>query len=63
MKKLILDPCTKTVYSFDSTFHKQIYGVTMGLPLGAVLAKIITNQRESTVVKELVDNLLIKLSI
>ena len=43
MKKLILDPCTKTVYSFDSTFHKQIYGVTMGLPLGAVLAKIITN--------------------
>ena len=45
MKKLILDACTKTVFSFDNTSHKQIYGVSMGLPLGAVLANIITNER------------------
>ena len=34
----------------------------MSLPLGAVLAKIITNKRESIIVTELVDNSLIKLS-
>ena len=33
----------------------------MSLPLGAVLAKIITNERESTIVTELVDNSLIQL--
>ena len=34
----------------------------MSLPLGVVLAKIITNECESTIVKELVDNSLTKLS-
>ena len=52
MKKIILDACTKTVFSFDNTSHKQIYGVSVGVPLGAVLENIITNERESTIVKE-----------
>ena len=63
MKKLILDACTKTVFSFNSKFYKQINGVrvSIGSPLGPVLANIIMAKLESTIVKELVDNSLIKL--
>ena len=32
MKKLILDAFTKTVFSFNSKFYKQINGVSMGSP-------------------------------
>ena len=60
MKKLILDACTKTVFSFNSKFYKQIDGVSMGSPLGPVLANIMT-ELESTIVKELVDKSLVKL--
>ena len=61
MKKLILDACTKTVFSFNSKFYKQIDGVSMGSPLGPVLANIIMAEFESTIVKELVDKSLVKL--
>ena len=61
MKKLILDACTKTVFSFNSKFYKQIDGVSMGSPLGPVLANIIMAEFESTTVKELVDKSLVKL--
>ena len=61
MKKLILDGSTKTVFSFNSKFYKQIDGVSMGLPLGPVLANIIMTELESTIVKELVDKSLVKL--
>ena len=61
MKKLILDICTKTVFSFNSKFYKQIDGVFMGSPLCPVLANIIMTELESTIVKELVDKSLVKL--
>ena len=61
MKKLILDACTKTVFSFNNTFYKQIDGVSMGSPLGLVLVNIIMTELESTVIKELVDKSLVKL--
>ena len=61
MKKLILDACTKTAFSFNNKFYKQIDGVSMGSPLGPVLANIIMTELESTVVKELVDKSIIKL--
>ena len=61
MKKLILDACTKTVFSFNNTFYKQIDGVSMGPSLGLVLANIIMTELESTVIKELVDKSLVKL--
>ena len=60
MKKLILDACTKTVFSHDNKFYKQINGVSMGSPLGPVLANIIMTEVESTIVKELVDKPLVK---
>ena len=41
MKKPILDAYTKTVFSFNSKFYKQIDSVSMGSPLGSVLANII----------------------
>ena len=61
MKKLILDACAKTVFSFNNKFYKQINGVSMGSPLGPVLANIIMTNLESTIVKELVDKSLVKL--
>ena len=61
MKKLILDACTKTVFSFNSKFYKQVDGVSIGSPLGPVLANIIMTKLESTTVKELVDKSLVKL--
>ena len=60
MKKLILDACTKTVFSFNNKFYKQIDGVSMGSPLGHVLANIIMTELESRTVKELVDKSLVK---
>ena len=61
MKKLIFDAYTKTIFSFKSKFYKQIDGVSMGSPLGPVLANIIMTELESTIVKELVDKSLVKL--
>ena len=60
MKELILDACTKTVFSFKSKFYRQIDGASMGSPLGPLLANIMT-ELESTIVKELVDKSLVKL--
>ena len=55
MKKLFLDACTKTVFSFNSKFYRQVVGIPLGSPLGPVLANIITTKLESTIVKELVN--------
>ena len=60
MKKLILDACTKTVFCFNNKFYKQIDGVSIGSPLGPVLANIMT-ELETTIVKELVNKTLVKL--
>ena len=54
MKKLILDSCTKTVFSFNSKFYKQVDGVSMGSPFGPVLANIIMTELERTIVKLLI---------
>ena len=63
MKKFILDACTKTVFSFNSKFYKQIDGVSMSSPLGPILANIIMTELGNTIVKELVDKSLVKLYI
>ena len=60
MKKFILDACTKTIFSFKRKFYKQIEEVSMGSPLGPVMANIIMAELESTIVKELLDKSLIK---
>ena len=60
MKKLILDACTKTVFSLNNKFYKKIDGVSIGLQLGTVLANIIMTKIESTIFKELVNKSLVK---
>ena len=41
LKKLILDCCTKTTFSFNNKRNNQMDGVCMGSSLGPVLANII----------------------
>ena len=60
MKKLIIDSCTKTAFSFNNKIYKQIDGVLMGSPLGPVLTNIIMTELEKIIVKDLVDKSLIK---
>ena len=53
LKKLLLDACQKTAFSFNGKIYKQTDGVSMGLSLGPVLANIIMTQMESEIVKSL----------
>ena len=55
MKKLIIDSCTKTAFSFNKKIYKQIDGVRMGSPLGPVLANIIVTELGKIILKDLVD--------
>ena len=54
LKKLLLDACTKTVFSFDNTLYEQIDGVSMGSCLAPVSANIILTEFEKVVVDDLV---------
>ena len=60
LKKLILDSCQKTTFTFDSTLYEQIEGVSMGASCGPVLANIILTELEKRVVHRLFDDDLIK---
>ena len=55
MKKLIIDSCTKTAFSFNKKIYKQIDEVRMGSPLGPVLANIIVTELGKIILKDLVD--------
>ena len=46
LKKLILDCCTKTTFSFNNKLYDQIEGVCMGSCLGPVLANTIMTEFE-----------------
>ena len=46
LKKLILDTCTKTAFSFNNKLYQQKDGVSMGSSLGPVLANIIMTELE-----------------
>ena len=49
LKKLILDCCSKTAFSFDNKFYEQTDGVFMGSSLGLVLTNIILTKFERVV--------------
>ena len=55
MKKLLLDSCTKTAFSFDNVLYEQCDGVSMGSSLGPVLANIIQTKFENVIVKPLIE--------
>ena len=54
LKKLILNCCSKTTFSFDNQLYEQTDGVSMGSSLGQVLANIILTELEKTVVSDLI---------
>ena len=59
LKKLILDSCNQTAFSFNNKIYEQI-AVSMGSSLGPVLANIILTEFEKLIVFDLVDSGLIK---
>ena len=60
LKKLILDSCKKTVFTFNNKLYEQTDGVSMGSSLGPVLANIIMTELEKHVVSKLIKNNVIK---
>ena len=60
LKKLILDSCTKTAFSFNNQLFEQIDGVSMGSALGPVLANIILSGFEKLIVSDLIKSGVIK---
>ena len=60
LKKLILDSCTKTAFSFNNILYQQKDGVSIGSSLGPVLANIIMTELEDVVIKPLITNGTIK---
>ena len=60
LKKLILDSCRKTIFSFNNKLYKQLDGVSMGSSLGPVLANIVMTELEKHIIKPFIDNGIIK---
>ena len=60
LKKLILDSCTKTTFSFNNQLYEQADGVSMGSSLGPVLVNIILTKFENKLVSDLVQSGIIK---
>ena len=61
MKKLLLDSCIKTAFSYDNMIYQQSDGVSMGSYLAPVLANIILTEFEKVVVMPLMKNGILKL--
>ena len=49
LRKLIREMCTKTVFSCNNKVYEQTDGVSMGGPLGPVLANIIMAEFEQEI--------------
>ena len=60
LKKLLIDACTKTLFTFSNNIYEQKDGVSMGSPLGPVLANIIMTELEEKIIKTFVDDFTIK---
>ena len=60
LKKLLLDACTKTSFIFNNKIYEQKDGVSMGSPLGPVLANVIMTELEEKVIRKFVEDGIIK---
>ena len=60
LKKLLLDACKKTAFSFNNTIYEQKDGVSMGSSLGPVLANVIMTEFEKYIVDQLLQSEIIK---
>ena len=63
LKKLILDSCRKTIFSFNNILYKQLDGVAMGSVLGPVLANIVMTELENVIIRPLFNKNIIKFYI
>ena len=63
LKKLVLDCCTKTTFSFNERLYDQIDGVCMGSALGPVLANIIMTELERLILPKLIESDIIRFYI
>ena len=60
MKKLLLDSCTKTTFTFNGVIYEQRGGVCMGSSLSPLLANSIMTSLEEKVIKPLINDKTIK---
>ena len=60
MKKLSLDSCTKTAFSFDNVLYEQCDGVSMGSSQGPVLANTILTEFENLIAKPFIGTSVLK---
>ena len=60
LKKLILDACQKTTFSFNNKMYEQVDVVSMGGSLGPVLANIIMIECVKVIVDKLIEDGIIK---
>ena len=60
LKKLILDTCTKTAFTFNNKLYEQKDRVSMGSSLGPVLENIFMTELEETIIQQLIENDVIK---
>ena len=56
LKKLIIDTCSKTAFSYNKVIYEQIDGVSMGACLGPVLANIIMTELEKVIVDGMIES-------
>ena len=61
MKKLLIGACTKNSFIFINKVYEQKDGVSMGSPLGPVLANMIMAELEEKVTKRFADDVTIML--
>ena len=63
MKKLLKDACSKTTFIFIDKIYKQIDGVSMGSPLGPLLANVFMTELEKDIIQKLIIKKFIKFYI
>ena len=59
----MLDACTKIAFSFKKKLYEQIDGVSMGSPLGPLIANVIMTELERVAVKDLFNKSYLKFYI
>ena len=55
LKKLLIDCCTKTPFSFNNELYQQVDGVSMGSPSGPTQANILLTALEDEIVRPLIN--------
>ena len=60
MKKLLLDSCAKTTFSFDNVLYEQCDGVSIGSSQGPALANTILTEFENVIAKPFIGTIVLK---